>query len=331
MAEQFQDAGYPFGHQGGDTPDAETGYPFGECTDAVSRYLLANFNVKIPPNLGDAWEWQESMGILGWPVNQAAQVNSIAVWSKQAYPDFGHVAVVVSTDPLQVFEMNFEYPVDQDPGHADIRTVAQSDPQPVAYGLADGVTAGANPANLTSAQTSSNGTSDPLGLGIIGQSISTAGAQVEAEAQIAAMKVQSYAMIGGGMGIMGAGGGAIVLGALGHTPQSTYQAANAQVRRASSAVRGRSAARKPDAVAASVDGRKYTNAEISWNRKERAKNAALLAQGRAGGHQTPSKAPRGGGASDRAARASSAREQLVRANRERMARRHPDLPSEAPF
>lgn len=264
MTDQFQDAGYPFGHQAGDTPDADTGYPFGECTDGVSRYLLQNFNVHIPSDLGNADEWPQSMGVLGWPVNQQAQVNAIACWSANQYPDYGHVAVVVSTSPLQVFELNFEYPVDQQPGHADIRTVQQTDPQPDAYGMAEGVTAGANPANLTAAQTSSNGSSDPLGLGLIAQSITSVGATVEAEIAITEMRVKSGAQIAGGMALMGAGGGAIVLGALGHTPRSTYQAANGAVRRGADRFRRRGAPPEPAAPE-----RPLTKAEASWRRDRR--------------------------------------------------------------
>lgn len=270
-----QDAGYPFGHQGGDTPDAASGYPFGECTDGVSRYLQANFQVKIPPNLGNATDWPQAMGTLGWAVNQQAQVNAIACWSQHQYPDFGHVAVVVALDPLQVFELNFAYPVESDAGHADLRTLRAGDPQPVAFGMAQGVTAGQNP-NSNTAPNSDQGSSDPLGLGLIATAISNVGNTIEAEATIAKAKAVAMTEVGAGLIIMTGGGAALVLGALGHNPATIAAGVRSGVRQGRSAVTTGNRQAALQGARAARERIALTRAEASW-RREQAANARVLA------------------------------------------------------
>lgn len=81
-------------------------YAPGQCTWGVASRL------PVPSDWGNANTWDDIARAEGYTVSAAPKVGAIAVSEGDSY--WGHVAVVVSTAPLTVWEMNYNGPYTQD-------------------------------------------------------------------------------------------------------------------------------------------------------------------------------------------------------------------------
>lgn len=229
-----EDLGYPYGQHDPNQQGIDgSPYPFGECTDFCWRYYRDQ-SVPVAATMGDATDWQAGAGVQHYAVyDRLPAANVIACWDASAYPPFGHVAAVVDVGQdgaFTVHEMNFCYSVDSMPGRVDRRTVAAADPQPKAFILPTGAGLGAGSAQLFDLQQNLQQTLDAPLKGIA-TAIDHAGLEAQAAIMTLRQRIVSGGQIGLGATIALAGGGVIVLAALGHSPAGVASAGARRVSR----------------------------------------------------------------------------------------------------
>jgi surface antigen len=87
-------------------------YPSGQCT----WYCCENWSQQVGPYWGDGKMWLASAQKDGWLTSPIPEIGDIAVWGANTggTRDAGHVALVISVNPLTVAESNWNVPLQPD-------------------------------------------------------------------------------------------------------------------------------------------------------------------------------------------------------------------------